>query len=173
MDRELALRSHRNLSLVHLFKQPARNSRTAVATLRINTLDCSFAALTTRDAQIISCIPHQLARNRRNLRSHHPGLDLNHDAQRKCNRHALRKEPALPILFVACLEHAMAALEEWTASNLDIYFLGCARVGMECLSQYEREFGGGCGFFGLTGRGDLVGIEEGLAGGQGQRAKEN
>lgn len=70
------------------------------------------------------------------------------------------------------MEYTVAALEERTASRLDICVLGRARVGMECLSKYEGELGGGCRFFSVAGRGNLVGIEEGLAGGQGEHRKE-
>ena len=66
MDSELALRSSRDLSLVHLFIQPARSSRTTSTALCINTLDGSFTTIATRHAQIIPRIRRRLARNRRN-----------------------------------------------------------------------------------------------------------
>lgn len=66
MDRELALRSCRDLSLVRLFIQPARSSRTTSTALCINTLDCSLATIAPRYAQIIPRIRRRLARNRRN-----------------------------------------------------------------------------------------------------------
>ena len=72
---------------------------------------------------------------------------------------------ALPILCVHCVDESIFAMEERATSNLNLWCLGSAGVGMERVSKHERKLRCGCWMLGHPGLGGLVGNQERIRGG--------
>lgn len=74
---------------------------------------------------------------------------------------------ALPVLQLARLGDAVSAVEERAGPALGRRAVGGAGVGVECVSEHERELGNGGGGAGADGGGELVGEQGGGGGGGG------
>ena len=75
-------------------------------------------------------------------------------------RHAMRTISSLPILCLYRLVNTISVVESWLASSLDICGLGCSRVGLECVSEYQYQLDRGSRMPNRSGLFRMVGHEE-------------
>ena len=68
-----------------------------------------------------------------------------------CHRHALRKIAALSILRIPRLGHSILAVASEPPPRVDLRDLGGARVGLECVPQYQHQFRCSGGLFSCSG----------------------
>lgn len=164
VDRKLALRPSLHLPVFAIFIFPPCSTRRAPPAFRINALDNAITPLVAGHVETLLGFRCRLAGDRGDFRQGQSGLD--YDDHAHCQRYwdALCSKFALPILFMALLDHAVFALEKRAASHLRHWSLGGAGVGLECLSEYERELDGCGGCVGCAGVGNLVGWQERLVG---------
>ena len=80
----------------------------------------------------------------------YPGFHYDSHPGRDCCWYALRKIAALPVLRIHCMDYALSVLEGWFPPCRAVRALGCARVGVERVSQHtaqlsDRRWDTGCG----------------------------
>lgn len=68
--------------------------------------------------------------------SHQPELHPDDYPHGQCHRHAICSLPSLPILRLYRTGNTVLALAQWSASHSSISPVGCARVGVECISKH-------------------------------------
>jgi len=81
-------------------------------------------------------------------------------AERDRDRHAVCEKSALPVLCLLGVGYAIPAVESGIPSDLAICIVGCAGVGMECVSEYTCELGDRGRTAGRSTAGRVVGDEE-------------
>lgn len=105
--------------------------------------------------------PHHPRRHSRrppHQRPRHAPLHPHVRPRGKHNRHAVRAQPALPVLLVARVGNTLRPVAQRVRARVDHRLVGGPGVGMECVSQHQRELvHGGGESWGSAGRGVVGG----------------
>ena len=135
MDSQLEIRRPTNVSIPRVLHWTWSHKSQLACIFRHNSLVTSFGSFYTRtNTHAIQAPPVEEAE--RNITEDNTILHHDNRARFCGSRYALCEEPALPILCVRCLVHAVPSLESWTASCTHLQRMDGARVGVECIPKY-------------------------------------